>query len=51
MSKRCKIKSYTKFYKGTKLEVNNMHFSSTDLESYSKDYQTLADVFKLKQYI
>ena len=46
MHKRFKIKSHNKFHKRIKLEVNNMHFSSTDSESYSKDDQTLADVFE-----
>ena len=34
---RFKIKSYNKLYNRTKLEVNNMNFSITDSESYSKD--------------
>ena len=29
MNKRFNIKYYKKLYKQTKLEVNNMHFSST----------------------
>ena len=37
MPKRFKIKSYNKLYNRTKLEVNNIHFSSTDSESSSKD--------------
>ena len=37
MPNRFKIKSYTKFYNRTKLEVNNMHFSSIDSKSYSRD--------------
>ena len=41
MPKRFNIKSYnklkTKFSNRTKLKANNMHFSSTDSESYYKD--------------
>ena len=37
MPKRFNIKSYNKLYNRTKLEVNNMHFSNIDSESYSKD--------------
>ena len=34
---RFKIKFYNKLYNRTKLEVNNMHFGSTDSKSYYKD--------------
>ena len=37
MLNRFNIKSYNKLHNGTKLEVKNMHFSSTDSESYFKD--------------
>ena len=37
MPKLFNIKSYNKLYNRIKLEVNNMHFTSTDYESYSND--------------
>ena len=46
MPKRFKIIFHDTLYKRTKLEVNNMYFSCTDLESYYKEYQSSGDVFE-----